>query len=384
VATLAIAALSARLLAQSARRGGYDVLALDLFGDVDTRAVARDWVAIGAPDELRIDGAALLAALADARARTDCFGWIAGAGFEGHPDLLLAGARLLPRFGNDPATIGRVRDPRSFFAVLDRLGIDHPETRFDPPADMRGWLVKDPRASGGLQVRRAGAAHARCKPGRVYFQREVDGRPMSMLFAAAGGRAVPIGVNELLVRADRARPFVYRGAIGPIAAPASATGKELAGIVDALATAFGLRGLASLDVVDDGTRFNVLEINPRPPATLALYDADWPRGLVQAHLDACAGVLPEPPAAESAQIRGEIIVYAGHAVAIDADTSARLLAAGCHDVPQPGSRFAAGAPVCSVSAEGGSVHAVRTALARQESAVHRMVQNRNEAHDHAG
>ncbi|NKJ45506.1 hypothetical protein CIC12_01850, partial [Burkholderia sp. SG-MS1] len=44
---VAVAGLSARLLAQSAARAGLRVAALDIFGDRDTRAAAEVWCDIG-------------------------------------------------------------------------------------------------------------------------------------------------------------------------------------------------------------------------------------------------------------------------------------------------------------------------------------------------
>ena len=38
---LVVAAVSARMLAEAAARDGYAVVALDLFGDVDTRRVSQ-------------------------------------------------------------------------------------------------------------------------------------------------------------------------------------------------------------------------------------------------------------------------------------------------------------------------------------------------------
>lgn len=379
---LVVAALSARWLALSARRGGWNVIALDLFGDVDTRAAAGAWHAIGDADALRIDGERFLAALVSARAEADCEGWIAGPGFEARPDLLDDGARLLPLFGNGRATIGPVRDPRVFFGALAGLAIAFPPTVFAEPADPRGWLAKDFNASGGRHIRRAGTAHThRHEPG-AFFQREAAGRPMSLLFAAADGHAVPLGINELLVRAHGARPYVYHGAIGPVADPAGPLGTTLRAMGDALVRRFALRGLGSLDFLLDGETVTVLELNARPSASLALHDAGFPAGLVRVHVDACRGAPPGLPACETASVRGESIVFAAGATAIAAENTAALLALGCRDVPQPGSVVAAGAPLCTVCAQGSNAAAVRNELARRETAALALVQNRNEASPH--
>lgn len=46
--TIAVAAISARAMAEAAASDGFKVVALDLFGDVDTRRAASRWMPIGA------------------------------------------------------------------------------------------------------------------------------------------------------------------------------------------------------------------------------------------------------------------------------------------------------------------------------------------------
>ena len=384
MSTLVVAALSARLLAQSAQRAGWRVVALDLFGDVDTCAAADEWHSIGDPATLRIDGNLLLAALESVRTKADCIGWIAGAGFEPLPQLLEAGACVLPLLGNDRATVDRMRDPQQFFAVLAERRIPYPETTFDVPAQPLGWLVKDFATSGGWHVQRADVTDFHRAAPSCYFQREVTGRPMSLLFIAADGRSRTIGVNEMLVRAHGARPFVYHGAIGPLVDLPRSLAAELSKTVDTLVQAFGLRGLGSLDFILHDNTFSVLEVNARPSATMALYDQEFAAGLIKAHVDAVGGALPQDlPGNASERIRGELIVFATSGCVVTNEQVQGLFTLGCHDVPQPDSRIAAGAPLCTVAASGDNPERVRTALAQQEATVLAMVQNRNEAHRHA-
>ena len=96
---LALAAISARPLAEAAAREGFNAIALDLFGDRDTCRAASEWLPIGAPEALRIDATKLLDALSTLARRGDVRGWVAGAGFDGCADLLEQGAARLPLLG---------------------------------------------------------------------------------------------------------------------------------------------------------------------------------------------------------------------------------------------------------------------------------------------
>ena len=59
-------------------------------------------------------------------------------------------------------------------------------------------------------------------------------------------------------------------AVGSWISP-DAVQREVTAITRLLAAVFRLRGLGSLDFLLDGDTVEVLELNPRPPASLALY-----------------------------------------------------------------------------------------------------------------
>ena len=368
--TLVVAGLSARLLAEAAARDGYRVVALDAFGDVDTRRCAAAWHPIGAAVAAghgpRLDAARTLTALQAAAREPGVLGWVAGSDFECEPELLSRAAAVLPLIGTPPEAVRRVRDPAHFFGTLDALALPHPETRADAPADPRGWLRKCARGTGGWHIRAAGDARGLDPARAPYHQRVVAGTPMSVLFAADGATARRLGVQRLIVRPLGAHPFVFRGAVGPLALPPARLA-ELDAALQVLARAFGLRGLAGLDFVDDGERAWLLELNPRPTASLALYGAGWMRAHVEAALQ---GRLPAAPAPPSAPLRGTEIVFARAPLVLDAAGAAALAArADCHDLPAAGSRFEAGDPVCSVDAGGVDIEAVLAALAAKRQAL---------------
>ena len=346
---LALAALSARALAEAAATEGLSAVALDVFGDADTRRLAVEWHGIGAAGSLHIDGDRFLEVLARLARRGDVRGWIAGSGFDGRPDLLELGAACLPLLGTPASDVRHVRDPQAFFGELDRLGICFPEIRFEPPAQAEGWLRKDGGGCGGWQVRRAkrqGPAEA-----GIYWQRERAGAPHSATFIANGRDAVLLGVNRQGVRAIGDRPFVFARIAGPLHV-SEPVRREVSEIVRRLAGAFRVRGLASLDVLLDGERIEVLELNPRPPASLALYPRLGEVGVLSAHLGACEhGVLPLPPVIDS-PVRGLEILFAAHAVEVDAALADAVAALpGTCDLPRAGTRIAAGDPLCSVRAQ---------------------------------
>ena len=189
---------------------------------------------------------------------------------------------------------------------------------------------------------------------------------MSALFLADGRGARLVALNRLTVRALGTHPCVYRGAIGPIDDAGLQARVETA--LAALAPAFALRGLASLDFIAVDGVPQLLEINPRPSASIALHASAWPGGLMRAHFESAGGHLPETPAAHPPGLRGTEILYARRASSLGASLADQLAAAtDCHDLPAIGTQFAAADPVCSVSAQGPDVPAVQRALAERST-----------------
>ena len=110
----------------------------------------------------------------------------------------------------------------------------------------------------------------------------------------------------------------------------------------------------------------ILEVNPRPSASMALHDDRWPGGLVAAHVEASVRrtIRPGRAAAPCAgDVRGSCIVYAKKAIRCGDEAGERMLASGwAHDVPNHDAPIRSGAPVCTVSTTGRAVGDVRVAL----------------------
>lgn len=358
------------MMAEASARDGFDVVALDLFGDADTRVAASQWMSLGEPATLAIDEVRTLAALRALARRGDVSGWVAGSGFEGRPGLLAEAAALLPLVGTTAAAVCRVRDPAQFFGFLASNGIHYPPVRLGAlartlPDDGTRWLLKDATGCGGWQVRRATPQRLADMTAHHYLQQEAPGVPMSATFVANGRTAVILGFNELTVRRFGTRPFVFCGAVGPVKLAARAASRAQAA-VRALTAEFELRGLCSLDFMLDGDEIAVLEINPRPPASMALYGD----GLMAAHVQACLHDTLPPPRSLPDRVEGTEIVFARHDGLID-DAAAHRLSTwpDAHDLPCPGTRLQAGDPLCSLSASGADADAVRAALHQAREAL---------------
>jgi uncharacterized protein len=374
-----LVAVSARMLAQLARREGHEVVAVDRFGDLDLQelcasvSIARD-----------LGGRGGMAALVDAAQRIPADRVIYGAGIENRPDLvarLAAGRTLL---GCSPQVLRRVRDPAQLGASLRAAGLAYPRTfaggEATTAADRtRRWLRKPLRGGGGRGVRewRGGSL-----PAGVVVQERVAGLPCSAAALGDGRSAVVLGIGEQLIgrRELGARGYAWCGNLAPPRLPAvqrRALADAATAICARLAAAFGLRGLFGVDVVWDGTRAWVVEVNPRPTASLETIAAVSGLRPFAAHMDACAGRLPRaarfPAVAGPPRAAGKAVLYATADVRLDdtRDWPRR----GIRDVPHPGERIARGRPICTLVAEAASPEAVLAGLQARAAAL------REELHD---
>ncbi|MBK6850227.1 MAG: ATP-grasp domain-containing protein [Burkholderiales bacterium] len=403
--TIVVAGLSVRGLAESARCAGWHVLALDAFGDLDTRRASAGWWSIaehsgdgGAP---RIDPARLLGALHAAAlsrpAGSELLGWVAGSGFEAQPELLDPASRLVPLLGMGADAIAAVRQPRSFFETLAGLGIDYPEVAFESPRGA-GWLAKDMACSGGQGVRRwPGAQVGADTRSSVYWQREASGRSIGCLLLAQGRGFELLGVHDQLVDPSHDEPFRFAGVVGPSRLSDMQMATLLA-TLQRLVPAFGLRGLISVDWLLAGDRWLALEVNPRPSASLAMHERrlahTTPRSLLTEHVaqflsddlrsqlglrdarHSDGTVIGRPPPA--GHCCGELIVYARTPLTLDPATLARWTdKTDRHDIPSAPIDLPAGAPVLSVSAAGPDTSTVMLALEQRRADVLRELMPRH-------
>ncbi|TAL83149.1 MAG: ATP-grasp domain-containing protein [Beijerinckiaceae bacterium] len=348
-----IVAPAGRALAASARRSGFRPLVLDLFDDLDTRAFAVANVSIDAMEhgfeaEDLIDP---LLCLAQGR---DPAGIVYGGGFEDRPQLIAELARHFRLYGNTAETVERVKDPQWLATLCRELAIPHPEIRFARPRDPEHWLIKKSGGGGGLHIALASSRTA--EPGE-YYQRRVSGQPISaMLLCAARSKLQILGLSEQWATASSGKPFRFAGAARPANIAPELAG-QIAAAAEAIAARAGLVGLNSVDFLADNDGFHLLEINPRPGATLDIY-SDCDGKIFVAHIDACEGRLPTAPLIFP-RAAAASIVY----TPIDLTPMPPLVwPEWCHDRQKPGTDLRKGDPVCTVSAEAESIAAARALL----------------------
>ncbi len=363
-----IVSSSGRALACSARRAGWTPLVLDLFNDQDTCELAEAC--------RRVDfdrGGWSPASLHSAVAALDPQGSASlayGSGLEAMPQSIdtLAGGRTL--LGNPPALVARLKDPTRLAELLAQLSIPHPEVRRQPPPEGREWLRKTVGGCGGTHVIPVDA-HDPESGDRHYFQRRVHGRLVGVTLLAGAEAARIVGYAEQLLHgADPSRPFLYGGAValesGCLPAEIRTSVEEA---VRALVKATGLRGLCGVDLIEDGHRWWLIDVNPRPGASFELHERK--QSLFAAHARAFrGGGIRFDPACFGASM-GLMVVYAAGSFTVPDRPEWPVWV---RDRPWPGTHLVSGEPVCTVAASAENSGTVRALLQRR----HRQMSDRLE------
>ena len=176
-------------------------------------------------------------------------------------------------------------------------GVAAPETSLDA-ARRRQRLAGQKRggAGGAMSPRRGGARDGE----KIYFQRGAPGRPCPRSPRRRRRREIA-RFQRAMARADAGEPFRFGGCGRPIAPPPAAV-EAMRAAVDSLTRAARARRPQQRSTFSSRARTWLIEINPRPGATLDMFEptagCSGP-----AHIDACRGRLPDTTAPRSRSAR---------------------------------------------------------------------------------
>jgi uncharacterized protein len=356
---------SARALASSAAHAGFTPLSIDVFGDDDMRETSRASV--------KLDGGLSEGLTADNVCRAvemlvnlhNPIGLVYGAGFEHQPETLAAIAERTRVFGNSADILKRAKDPVAFAQACEANGVRHPPIAFDPPGEPELWLMKRRGGAGGAHI--AAADDPKRALGDCYFQRRVGGRSISALFLANEGSAEIVGLSTQWTAPTPSSPFRYGGAAGPVdIEPPQA--EEIARSVVAMTSELNLVGLNSADFLVSDDAVWLIEVNPRPGATLDVFESNE-NPLFARHVAACEG--RRMLASSSFAVKAAETVYAPHEVAVREGLNWPDWAV---DRSPPGTRFSSGDPVCTVLASGATVDSARACASERAQEIIALVQ----------
>ncbi len=370
-----VVGLDSVALTRSAKRAGYNVFAVDYFGDRDLREICDSCVSITKQRvgkscgrlEINFSPKAFLDPVKRISRNHPIDGILLSSGLEDSQEILLELDNVAPIIGNELQAIGKVRNKIDFFCQIQKLGINHPRTvlaktneEVRKAVSEIGYpiLLKPLHSLGGSGITLArNKTHlatilqkTRIPSQGIIIQEHIIGKHLSTSFISTKGVSTVLSLNEQLLglkEVGQREPFGYCGNIVPAKDDAKII-VDCKFVVEKIASHFNLLGSNGIDFVltKNGDLF-VIEVNPRFQGTLECVENYLGINLVKTHLDACLkSTGPPSNIVKSSKVYVRLIVFA----------PSRLIASNLsemeevRDIPEPGVIVEEGEPVCSIIA----------------------------------
>ena len=256
---------SVRAATQSAVRAGFRVTAIDLFGDVDTRAVCHTYVALDKSAPLVVKNLSR----EDQATRLMIVG-----GLDREAELVGELTATCPYLGLNADGLKRLRAAGFLGEIARRAGILFPPGAPNgvKTASADRWLLKNPHSSGGLAVHWAPPSwRLDVAQDRSYLQAWVPGRPHGATFVSNGSSCQLLGVCAGRFTRIGQTPFVYAGSLGPTIVTVQAR-SSISKLGQTIVDRTGIAGLFNADLMIKGDKIWLLEVNPRWSASCELVE----------------------------------------------------------------------------------------------------------------
>lgn len=382
---MAVIGFSARAAAQSAKRQGFEVVAVDLCADRDLLADCRAHYGLDDPswpDVLNSD----------------------------YPNatLLLTGGmehrsawvdRCHSQSDRRAVTGTQLRSMRTLanweeWAAFAELGWPKtiPAANFGSISmnSMRSsnWLVKNLESGGGMGTTDFEEQGLPKNLGSTYLQERMPGETIGVTFLSSQVSSTFIGAMATWPPESNAtvKRYVYRGSYGPI--PLSKTNIDRLQRFAAIAgRESGLLGIWQADFLSHEGELTLLEINPRWSASMDLLDVGLDLRLVEKHDASVRGMMTssameqlasracEESLSSSERMWGKLIVYADRPCVISGpqsefwwlnrwtmDLSGEINRCWFADIPTAGTNIPAGGPILTVMTSGSARESILIAL----------------------
>ncbi len=368
-----VVGFNVRPLARSAKRAGFQVYAVDYWGDLDLPKWTDRFVAVleqrtdYRPNRPLISTVQTL--LAGVHQIIEEYGpmdyILVSGGFDDHPLEWKELSQLAYLAGNSSKVMKRARNRTLTTQLALKHGAANPKgdqisttkefhrtlNRLELPI-----VVKPLRGSGGFGSRILNsqrdidhflAVHKFNDVNPLLMQELIDGIDASVSVLSSEKDAMAVSLNEQLIglpELGKGRTKAYCGNIVPLSIQKK-QGLQIAQISENMALDLGLIGSNGFDfVLDKEMTPYFMEVNPRFQATIEAFELTTRQNLVQLHLQACQGVLPKKNIRHH-KTCVRIIVYARQRCHIPDLQNFP----GVVDISHPGSYADRGDPICTIN-----------------------------------
>jgi hypothetical protein len=361
--TVLVLGFNARPIAASAKKLGLNVLVVDYWGDADIYRYADKVLVVSEllkETKIEKNYTNLFLELAQKLIEKNQIDFIlVGSGFDDQPQLWETLNKMAPVIGNNPKTLRKSRDKMKLFSEAKKMGIHSPNSIIVKDSEdakeaakslSLPVVIRPTKGGGGHGIRLAKNLNEVEKifqllsnQRKIMIQEYVKGIDASCSLLSNGTSALTVSVNEQLIGIPElgAKDFIYCGNIVPLTAKKQICDK-IKTCFEELCKLLNLRGSNGIDFVIHKDEPYLMEVNPRFQGTLECVEMVTGLNMVETHIKACKGILPEeiPPNKGYAM---KSILYAKHDFIMPEITIPEIF-----DITKPKTIVKKGTPVCTI------------------------------------
>jgi predicted ATP-grasp superfamily ATP-dependent carboligase len=361
--TVLVLGFNARPIVSSAKRLGLKVVVVDYWGDVDIYKYADEVLVVSEldkePNTVK-NHASLFLELAQKLAEKHQIDFIlVGSGFDDQFQVWEELKKIAPIMGNTSENIKKSRDKIRIYHEAEKLGIRSPNSIIVKSvedaveaAELIGLpvVVRPTKGGGGQGIHLAKNIkeveeifQLLSNQRNVMIQEYIRGIDASCSLLSNGTSVRVVSINEQLIGLSElgAKDFIYCGNIVPLKATEQVY-KKIKDASEKLIESLNLKGSNGIDYVIRRGEPYLLEINPRFQGTLECVEMVTGLNIVEAHIEACQGILPKSiPQSKGYAVKN--ILFAKYDFIMP-----EITMSGVFDITKPGSVIRKGKPVCTI------------------------------------
>ncbi len=161
-------------------------------------------------------------------------------------------------YGNNFKTIKKTKS-KFFFEELQKQKIRFPRITKNPKKNGR-WLVKEYQSFGGIKVKPF--KQSKKINEKAYFQKFIDGDLISVQFFVENTNIEVLAICDQITSNSQKGLFLVKSLITKKIQ--NKLSKKIYSLVKKVSKTFSLKGINNLDLITQGEKVFLLEVNPRP------------------------------------------------------------------------------------------------------------------------
>ncbi len=372
-----IIGFNSRPIAISAQKSSYPVFVIDFFGDQDLISTFDNvfsvlWQRPGYPLMRRLSKPAheYMITLAEIiLEEQEIEGIIFGGGLDDCYEGWMRLSKQCPILGNPPERLPFLRDRQVLYQLAEEynLGVPriekagNPEEAYEIAIEFEGSVVLRPiGGSAGIdtylcknknEITKVAERILKTRA-KLHVMEYIEGIPASLSLIGNGDKCRIIALNEQLIGTNAfgaPSEFIYTGNITPLAVHVE---PNKISALKQLGTDMKLVGSNGIDFVIQGNQIFIMELNPRLQGSLENIERTYDINLVDLHIKACQGDLPESTP-KPKQFSGKAVLYSKTSHTIK-HVPSKLMKCQVVDRSLPGVLVERGDPVCTLLTSGNS------------------------------